>query len=318
MTELKFFTIKSCFVCAAAVWTAVAVHADDPPESSGLADIPQVEQPFWENAQAFVDAYALRDTASIGELFTEDAEFYDEFGERTISRSAIEELFGDVFEASPESMISEIHLERVRLITDNVALEEGRTTAIASSGATPQTSRYVALHVKEEDGVWRIDTLKSFGEQTDDRQQQLGQLIWLIGDWMSEQSDSVVQTTCRWSDDGNFLLRSFQIQIEGETAMSGVQRIGWDPLRKQLRSWTFDSEGGFFEGLWSRNGNQWIVVSQGVTATGEPASGTAVYTVVDEEMLTWEYRNLLVGNELRENNEPVVMVRRPPSPATEE
>ena len=96
--------------------------------------------------------------------------------------------------------------------------------------------------------------------------------------------------------------------------MDGVQRIGWDPLRRQLRSWTFDSTGGFSEGFWSRNGDQWIVTSTGVTSDGESASGTAVYHIIDAERVTWEYRNLVVGNELREGVAPVPMVRRPPSP----
>ena len=32
--------------------------------------------------------------------------------------------------------------------------------------------------------------------------------------------------------------------------MTVTQRIGWDPAAKQIRSWEFDSEGGFGEGTW--------------------------------------------------------------------
>ena len=44
--------------------------------------------------------------------------------------------------------------------------------------------------------------------------------------------------------------------------------VFWDPALKKLRSWTFDSEGGFFNGLWTKDGNQWLLTSAGVKADG--------------------------------------------------
>ena len=38
--------------------------------------IPAREQPFWDSAQAFVDAYANRDAVAIGNMFTEDCLLY--------------------------------------------------------------------------------------------------------------------------------------------------------------------------------------------------------------------------------------------------
>ena len=291
------------------------VLADDAAATPAASEIPEAEIPFWDNAQAFVDAYTARDTEAIGRLFTEDVEFFDEYGERTIGREAVQDLFASVFENSPEAMIEEIQLDQVRFITDRVALEEGVTVSADSPSAVPASSRYVALHVKGEDGTWRINTLKSYGRDVADRAANLGQMIWMVGDWVSEQSEAVVKTSCRWSEDGNYLLKDFTVQVDGETALSGTQRIGWDPLRRQIRSWTFDSDGGFFQGVWTRNGNQWLVSVHGVTSDGEPSSGTAVHTIVDGEMVTWQYRNLVIGREVREDTEPVVMVRRAPSPA---
>lgn len=287
--------------------TAPATHEFSPPAE---------EQPFWDNAQAFVDAYAARDAAAIGELFTEDAEFLDEFGERTTGREAIVELFQEVFESSPETAIEAIDLQRVRYITPDVALEEGVTKSRSAADAVLQPSNYVALHVQGEDGVWRVNTLKNFGQQTGERTEQLNQLAWLVGDWVNEGPDGVVQTSCQWSDDGNFLLRTFDVSHEGETLMHGTQRIGWDPQSKQLRSWTFDSQGGFFEGRWARADDHWLVSVNGVNADGESASGTAVYTLVDAEMITWHHRDLIIGGTIAEAMEPVTMVRRPPSPTT--
>ena len=55
--------------------------------------------------------------------------------------------------------------------------------------------------------------------------------------------------------------------------MTVTQRIGWDPLTKQIKSWVFDSEGGYGDGLWTRKGNQWVIKSTGVLPDGRIAHG---------------------------------------------
>jgi len=314
---------------SAAVLTLVALflptaHAQQPStanEKSEQFEIPDEEQPFWKSAQVFVDAYANRDAEAIGKLFTEVAEFYDEFGARTVGREAIVAMYQDVFDSSSEASVDEILIERVRHITDNVALEEGVVFSTESADGPRFQSSYVALHTKGEDGSWLINTLKSRpreeNTQTDQRAEQLEQLAWLVGQWVNQDSESVVHTECDWSADGNYLLRRFTVQTFDGREMNGVQRIGWDPARKKLRSWTFDSEGGFINGLWTMQGQQWLVTSAGVTAGGDTVTGTAVYTVIDPEMITWQYRNLIVGDEVRDASPVVTMVRRPPSPQSE-
>lgn len=288
---------------------------DQQTAAEGAFKIPEEEQPFWDAAQKFLDAYAQRDAKSIGEMFTDDAEMFDEFGEVTQGREAIVAMYQQVFTESPDALITEINLHKVRYVSDDVAIEEGRAVSKPSADATPNISRYVAIHVRE-DGVWRIDMLKNFAQAGLSRDQQLQRVAWLVGEWVSEDDESVVQTECDWSEDGNYLLRRFTIRIEGSDVMQGVQRIGWDPVQNQIRSWTFDSEGGFVEGAWTQNGDRWIVVSSGVNSEGQTASGTAVYTIIDAEMVTWQFRNLVIGSELREDLEPIVMTRRPPAPAT--
>lgn len=278
-------------------------------------EVPSHEQPFWDSAQAFLDAYMKRDAAAIGELFTKDAEFLDEFGELTVGRDDITQMFADVFDSSTEAAIEEIQIQRVRKISGNVALEEGVVIARDTADGPRHRSRYVALHTKQTDGKWLINTLKDFPREGGHRQEQLAQLSWLLGEWVNEDDESVVHTECRWSDDGNYLLRRFTVQTRDGREMSGVQRVGWDPALKKLRSWTFDSEGGFLTGVWTQDGSKWLLTSNGVNASGESVTGTAEYNVIDAEMITWHFRELIVGDEVRTTREPVTMVRRPPTPA---
>ena len=60
--------------------------------------------------------------------------------------------------------------------------------------------------------------------------------------------------------------------------MTVNQRIGWDPLTKQIKSWVFDSEGGYGDEFWTRKGNQWVIKSTGVLPDGRTASATHVLT----------------------------------------
>ena len=95
----------------------------------------------------------------------------------------------------------------------------------------------------------------------------------MIGDWVDESPEALVMTSYRWTDNQCYILSEFKVQIGGRPMMTGSQRIGWDPLAKKIRSWVFDSEGGFGEGIWTREGNRWIVKRTGVTRDGKIASG---------------------------------------------
>jgi hypothetical protein len=50
--------------------------------------------------------------------------------------------------------------------------------------------------------------------------------------------------------------------------VEGWQIIGWDPVEERIRSWTFDGEGGFAEGWWTREGDRWLLRETGITPDG--------------------------------------------------
>ena len=82
-----------------------------------------------------------------------------------------------------------------------------------------------------------------------------------------EENDASIQTDCNWTKNKNFMTRSFAVVVGGDVDMSGMQIIGWDPAAKQIRSWVFDSDGGFYEGKWTRKGDRWVIQQTG-THTG--------------------------------------------------
>ena len=104
------------------------------------------------------------------------------------------------------------------------------------------------------------------------------------------------------------------VQIEGKPALSGSQRIGYDPLTKQIKSWVFDNDGGHGEGDWTRQGDQWIIKARGVLRDGKVATATHVITYLSKDMILWKTMDRTVGSDTMAEAIEFVMVRKPPAP----
>ena len=76
----------------------------------------------------------------------------------------------------------------------------------------------------------------------------LNDLEWMVGRWIDQGEETTITTDCAWTHGGKFLSRSFSVVTVGEATLDGTQVIGWDPTTGQVRSWTFDSAGGFGTG----------------------------------------------------------------------
>jgi hypothetical protein len=97
----------------------------------------------------------------------------------------------------------------------------------------------------------------------------------MVGEWVDEGAESETRVNCHWSPDKNFLLREYTVKRGGKPVMTVTQRVGWDPVAREFRSWEFDSAGGFGEGRWSRDDDRWVVKQTGVRPEGATASSTS-------------------------------------------
>ena len=97
---------------------------------------------------------------------------------------------------------------------------------------------------------------------------------------------------------------------EGRTDFEGEQFIGWDPEAEKIRSWLFDSDGGFGEGTWTKRGESWVVEVTQTLADGSRASATQIYKPVNATSYTWEATDREVDGELLPDIEPVTIVRK--------
>ncbi len=261
---------------------------------------------------AFERAFAAGDAKAIAAMFTDDAAVADDTG-ATRGRENIEARFAQYFAGNPKVTIA-IKVDDLRLVTPDVAIEEGRAVVTpAATGAAAENSKYTVVYVKQ-DGRWLQSSLRDHAAEEPPVPERLKDLEWLVGDWVNESHDAVVHTTCRWSDDKHYLLRDFTVSVAGKPALKGTQRIGWDPAAKQVRSWVFDSDGGFNEGRWTRRGDQWMIKAHGVHRDGKPVTATMMITRLAPGALRWSAFDRTRGGDLTPEVDEYTMVRRPPPP----
>jgi uncharacterized protein (TIGR02246 family) len=289
-----------------------AQKTDSPASAARIfTERPEDEKAIREMGDAFARAFRAGDAKSIAGMYSEDAELIDELGERTQGRSAIEERYRSLFQSRPDSAI-EITVDSLRFLGPDVAQEEGHTRL--NSAGVPQTvRRYTMLYVKK-DGRWLCSSDREEHSAQVAHHEHLKTLGWLVGEWVEQSSNSTVHAVCRWSPDKNFLLRDFTVHVQGRPVMTVNQRIGWDPLSKQVKAWVFDSEGGYGDELWARKGNQWVIKSTGVLPDGRVASATHVLTPAGPNQARWRSTERTVGEQAIAEPIEYLMVRRAPAP----
>ncbi len=289
----------------------LAQEGDRPSKSTTKQSVD--ESAIRANVAAFVKAYNAGDAKAVANLFSPEAQVVDEDGETTQGRDAIEQRVAGTFAESPQGKIK-LDVESIRFIGKALAVETGKSTVTPGGGGTPDVSSYTVVHLKSPEGKW----LMGFVRETEDTDltphDRLKALEWLIGDWIDESPDSVVITSCKWSDSKTFLLSDINIRVQGSNAMHLTQRIGWDPLTKQIKSWLFDSEGGYGESFWTRDGDRWLVKATAVRQDGTTATMTNIYTPTGKDSYTWQTTDRVAAGEVLPPTQ-IKVVRKPPEAA---
>ncbi|WP_158633711.1 YybH family protein [Tautonia sociabilis] len=271
----------------------------------------QVEQALRDFNAAFVAAYNRADAPALAAMYADDAEVFETDGARYEGRSLIERSYAELFEAEPGARI-ELSPEHVRLLSPEVVKEEGRSVVLPADGP-PIRRFYTALYVKR-DGHWLLVSVREEADPLPAPRDRLRELAWLVGEWVDEGPESEARVECQWSPDGHFLLREATIRQAGEVVHRVSQRIGWDPIAGAFRSWEFDSEGGFGEATWERDGNRWVISESGVSPDGLAASSIRILERIGPDQVRWTRTGLTIDGEEISGEERSVLSRVPPHP----
>jgi uncharacterized protein (TIGR02246 family) len=262
------------------------------------------EEAIRQAVAAYVEAFSKADAKALAALWTPEAVYVNPVhGESVVGREAIEQQFRQIF-ADAQGIKLEATTASIQFISPGVAVENG-TAKLIQGEQPPEQSEYSAIYVKR-DGRWLLDRVtEEVIIQPSSRYEQLKDLEWLVGRWTDEDDQSSVTTECHWSKNNNFLIRSFEIQLRDRIEMSGMQLIGWDPSIHQIRSWVFDSDGGFGQGTWTRKENRWYVQQSGILPDGRKTSAVNILTHLGDGQCTLQSVNRTVDGELLPNIDEV-------------
>jgi len=251
------------------------------------------EQALRQAVAAYAAAFNKGDVSAIGPHWASDAEYTDEAGTVYKGRDAIIALFRKALTDQKGTKMA-LTLKSVRFVRPDVALGEG-TSEMTSPTGDVDKGRFTAAWVKT-DGKWLLTSAHDLPTEGDATASPVKGLEWLAGDWHTSDKDSTTTMNCRPILDKAFLQQTFVVK-QGNTEMSVIMLMGFDPLTHQIKSWTFDSAGGYGEALWVRDGNQWVGNAVGVLPDGDDASSTYVVKFTDENNFSLHMRDRRVGDQ---------------------
>ena len=258
---------------------------------------------------SYVDAFNKGDAAAVAAHWSETGEWLDPMGNPIQGSDAILKEMKKYFSEGAKPKIELLDLS-VRFLAPNVAVEQG-TALVTRADESSNESPYFAIHVKE-DGKWLLSSVRELAPKPlppPSHYEQLQELEWLIGEWVDDQGGAQVTTRVEWTANRNFISRSFTVAIEDRIDMSGTQVIGWDPAAETIRSWVFDSEGGFTEGIWTKRGDGWSIRAVGVLPDGRKSSMVNILRKIDDNTFTFESIGREIDGELLPNIDEVTVVR---------
>jgi uncharacterized protein (TIGR02246 family) len=259
----------------------------------------------------YVEAFNKHDAETLAGFWSPDAVYLDRAtGEQVVGRPEIAKRFTALFKNQPETKMT-VNTESIRFVSPNVAVEQGTSKEMSGKGEAEDVP-YTAVYIKR-DAQWMLDRVTDQeNKEPPSHYEQLKPLEWMVGRWVDKDDDdnATIETDCNWTKNKNYLTRSYAVTIGDQIELSGMQVIGWDPSAKTIRSWTFDSDGGFAEATWEHKGDRWYIRNKGVLADGRKATMTNVIRKIDDNSFTWQTIERTAGGEILPNIDEVVIQRQ--------
>jgi uncharacterized protein (TIGR02246 family) len=310
-----------CLCCLVLLSTRALLAQDAKTTNPGAVSAPSSTSPalgpeaapIREAFQAYLDAFNKHDAKALSALWMPKGVYVDRStGERIEGREALEKDFAATFKEKPSAKLSG-SLQTVRFIRPDVVSAEGESVETPKEGESQANKTTFSTIFVQEDGRWLIDNIQeSDTPPTPAPTATLADLEWLVGHWVDKSDQARVDTVCRWSPRRAFLVRSFTIKT-GQDAEpdQGTEIIAFDPKTKQIRSWTFLSDGSFGEATWTKDGNNWTRKGTQTLSDGRSASGTQVISRVDDNTTSVEMIAKEIDGEPQPATDPLTVVRVP-------
>ncbi len=240
--------------------------------------------------------------------FTEDAEVTNPAtGEAVSGREEISQFFRPrMQEIQTRGLKFVFKPSKTEFTGDDQATVQG-VVELFDKGALIQRNAREAQLVKKN-GEWYIHSIRDIEVAPAPQvYAHLKELEWMIGNWEDKDENVDITFKTEWDRFKNFIMQRFNMKVYGVTAMEGIQIVGWDPVEKKIRSWIYDSDGGFGAGFWSQEGNNWRVRMNYTLSDGTQGTMTNVYTKVNGKSYKFSSVDRKIGDKALPNIEPITV-----------
>src|SRR5262249_52801068 len=233
---------------------------------------------------AYSEALKTGDLKRILANWTADAEFTDEAGKVHKGQAAIGKLYeADLKELKAGKTV--VHIEALRFVTPDVATMDGTVEFTPENGVL-ESNRFSAVWTKVA-GRWLIAATRDLPElESKVAERGMKELQWLTGDWIAQDKGTTIKLNVKPDLGGKFAFMKYDIKTEKDS-MAVLQILGYDPIESTLRSWVFDSGGGYGESLWSRENAVWTSETVGVLPTGQTGSSVNLVRILSPDSFSW-------------------------------
>jgi uncharacterized protein (TIGR02246 family) len=268
------------------------------------ADKQAIDKLIKDNIKAFND----RDAEAIAANWTAEGEYIRNDGTPIRGRAEIQKGYADFFKTLKEKSKLEVQTDNLRFTSADTAIAEV-TLRLKNEKGDEIASSWRNTLVVREGGQWKTAVVREWDRDTA-LDVSLKELEWLIGTWQVSAKDREVTTAYEWDEHKTFIRGKYTVKEKGKVVESGTQMIGKDNAAGAIHSWVFQSDGGFGDGLWTRDGNKWSVEFYGVTPEGSELSATAIYVHLNDNTYTWQSVNQTVNGEPIADTKPLKVTKQ--------
>ena len=288
--RLLVFTLAMILVAVSTSTTLPLASGQEADTAISAADVTAIRAA----ATAYRAALAKGDAAAIKAAWTEDGDAVDGWGNLYDSKDTAT-LSGTAAGPRPDVRVGET---RLRLIARDVVIEDGTVDVVLPGMKSPIEGSFTAIWARRGAG-WKLAGLRESERPVSVDGDMLEDLDWMVGD--EKKAAASMEMTVRWDAGHAFLIREARVAVaSGDGGPADVveihQRIGWDPLVKRIRSWSFSSDGSRSEATWVRDGTSWIATQSIVFPAGDQETAVSIYTYDGQNRCVW--RTLPEGLEL--------------------
>ncbi|WP_018970181.1 YybH family protein [Rubritalea marina] len=290
---------------AAVLATSTLAQADDHGHDANWAKYQTI-------AERYVEAFNQKNSSALTALYADQGEILLQENVKLAGHDAIEQHYMMIFDSEPNAVVN-LTRASIRFITPQLVLEEG-SIRFNSHEENNSAYLYQLISQQQADGEWKIVQSRNHDVSAKPAFEALQQIEGLVGDWVAPLSEHGKLTiNFRWDPSGSWLMGRGQYSMGDDDPTLLTMRIGWDPIKERIISWSFDSNGSHSQASWKHIDHHWEISSTGINALGKPISSTQRVEAIDQSSILWGFTERLIGKSMKDD-EAVKLIKTEPKP----